>query len=79
MAPLLDVSGDAALQDLGAVITATERVSFSRPLRLFRAAGPSADESTLLKAVGGYQAERGQDTDLGREISEPPTMMIFQN
>src|SRR5262245_9527396 len=84
MAPLLDVS-DVTLRykTSSAVITATERVSFSvdRSDR-FVLLGPSGcGKSTLLKAVGGYlQPSEGRMRIDGREIVEPGAdrMMIFQ-
>jgi NitT/TauT family transport system ATP-binding protein len=84
MAPLLDVS-DVTLRykTSSAVITATERVSFSvdRSDR-FVLLGPSGcGKSTLLKAVGGYlQPSEGKMRIDGREIVEPGAdrMMIFQ-
>src|SRR5690349_834370 len=84
MAPLLDVS-DVTLRykTSSAVITATERVSFSvdRSDR-FVLLGPSGcGKSTLLKAVGGYlKPGEGKMRINGREITEPGAdrMMIFQ-
>jgi NitT/TauT family transport system ATP-binding protein len=84
MAPLLDVA-DVTLryQTSSAVITATERVSFTvdRSDR-FVLLGPSGcGKSTLLKAVGGYlQPSEGTMRIDGREIVEPGAdrMMIFQ-
>src|SRR5262245_19580026 len=84
MTPLLDVS-DVTLRykTSSAVITATERVSFSvdRSDR-FVLLGPSGcGKSTLLKAVGGYLTpSEGKMRISGREISEPGAdrMMIFQ-
>ena len=74
MTPLLDVS-DVTLRykTSSAVITATERVSFSvdRSDR-FVLLGPSGcGKSTLLKAVGGYMTpSEGKMRISGREISE---------
>ena len=84
MAVLLDVS-DVTLRykTSSAVVTATERVSFSvdRSDR-FVLLGPSGcGKSTLLKAVGGYMTpSEGKMRISGREISEPGAdrMMIFQ-
>ena len=84
MAALLDVS-DVTLRykTSSAVVTATERVSFSvdRSDR-FVLLGPSGcGKSTLLKAVGGYMTpSEGKMRISGREISEPGAdrMMIFQ-
>src|SRR5204863_502286 len=84
MAALLDVS-DVTLRykTSSAVVTATERVSFTvdRSDR-FVLLGPSGcGKSTLLKAVGGYMApSEGKMRISGREISEPGAdrMMIFQ-
>src|ERR1700754_4313336 len=84
MAPLLDVS-DVTLRykTSSAMITATERVSFSvnRSDR-FVLLGPSGcGKSTLLKAVGGYlQPSEGKMRIDGREIVEPGAdrMLIFQ-
>jgi len=84
MPALLDVS-DVTLRykTSSAVVTATERVSFSveRSDR-FVLLGPSGcGKSTLLKAVGGYMApSEGKMRISGREISEPGAdrMMIFQ-
>ena len=84
MAALLDVSGvTLRYKTSSAVITATERVSFSvdRSDR-FVLLGPSGcGKSTLLKAVGGYiKPSEGRMKIGGREISEPGAdrMMIFQ-
>ncbi len=84
MAALLDVS-DVTLRykTSSAVVTATERVSFTvdRSDR-FVLLGPSGcGKSTLLKAVGGYMMpSEGKMRISGREISEPGAdrMMIFQ-
>jgi len=84
MAPLLDVA-DVTLRykTSSAVVTATERVSFTvdRSDR-FVLLGPSGcGKSTLLKAVGGYlQPSEGKMRIDGREIVEPGAdrMMIFQ-
>ena len=84
MTALLDVS-DVTLRykTSSAVVTATERVSFTvdRSDR-FVLLGPSGcGKSTLLKAVGGYMApSEGKMRISGREISEPGAnrMMIFQ-
>ena len=84
MAALLDVS-DVTLRykTTSAVVTATERVSFTvdRSDR-FVLLGPSGcGKSTLLKAVGGYMTpSEGKMRISGREISEPGAdrMMIFQ-
>src|SRR5207249_1812268 len=84
MAALLDVS-DVTLRykTSSAVVTATERVSFSvdRSDR-FVLLGPSGcGKSTLLKAVGGYmKPSEGKMRINGREITEPGAdrMMIFQ-
>jgi len=84
MTTLLDVS-DVTLRykTSSAVVTATERVSFSvdRSDR-FVLLGPSGcGKSTLLKAVGGYMTpSEGKMRISGREISEPGAdrMMIFQ-
>ena len=84
MTALLDVS-DVTLRykTSSAVVTATERVSFSvdRSDR-FVLLGPSGcGKSTLLKAVGGYmKPSEGKMRISGREISEPGAdrMMIFQ-
>ena len=84
MTALLDVS-DVTLRykTSSAVVTATERVSFSvdRSDR-FVLLGPSGcGKSTLLKAVGGYMSpSEGKMRISGREISEPGAdrMMIFQ-
>ena len=84
MAALLDVS-DVTLRykTSSAVVTATERVSFTvdRSDR-FVLLGPSGcGKSTLLKAVGGYMTpSEGKMRISGREISEPGAdrMMIFQ-
>ena len=84
MAALLDVS-DVTLRykTSSAVVTATERVSFTvdRSDR-FVLLGPSGcGKSTLLKAVGGYMTpSEGKMRINGREISEPGAdrMMIFQ-
>src|SRR4249919_2911125 len=84
MTALLDVS-DVTLRykTSSAVVTATERVSFSvdRSDR-FVLLGPSGcGKSTLLKAVGGYMTpSEGRMRISGREISEPGAdrMMIFQ-
>src|SRR6266567_5261044 len=84
MTALLDVS-DVTLRykTSSAVVTATERVSFSvdRSDR-FVLLGPSGcGKSTLLKAVGGYMTpSEGKMRISGREISEPGAdrMMIFQ-
>jgi NitT/TauT family transport system ATP-binding protein len=82
--PLLDVSGvTLRYKTPGAVITATERVSFAvnRSDR-FVLLGPSGcGKSTLLKAVGGYLApSEGSITILGRKVTEPgpDRMMVFQ-
>ncbi len=75
MAALLDVS-DVTLRykTTSAVVTATERVSFTvdRSDR-FVLLGPSGcGKSTLLKAVGGYMTpSEGKMRISGREISEP--------
>src|SRR3954470_13161544 len=84
MAALLDVS-DVTLRykTSSAVVTATERVSFTvhRSDR-FVLLGPSGcGKSTLLKAVGGYMTpSEGKMRISGREISEPGAdrMMVFQ-
>ena len=84
MAALLDVS-DVTLRykTSSAVVTATERVSFTvdRSDR-FVLLGPSGcGKSTLLKAVGGYMTpSEGKMRINGREIHEPGAdrMMIFQ-
>ena len=84
MTALLDVS-DVTLRykTSSAVVTATERVSFTvdRSDR-FVLLGPSGcGKSTLLKAVGGYMTpSEGRMRISGREISEPGAdrMMIFQ-
>ena len=84
MAALLDVS-DVTLRykTSSAVVTATERVSFTvdRSDR-FVLLGPSGcGKSTLLKAVGGYmKPSEGKMRIGGREIAEPGAdrMMIFQ-
>src|SRR5437764_10020514 len=84
MTALLDVS-DVTLRykTSSAVVTATERVSFTvdRSDR-FVLLGPSGcGKSTLLKAVGGYmKPSEGKMRIGGREISEPGAdrMMIFQ-
>src|SRR6476619_5145320 len=84
MTALLDVS-DVTLRykTSSAVVTATERVSFTvdRSDR-FVLLGPSGcGKSTLLKAVGGYiKPSEGRMRIGGREISEPGAdrMMIFQ-
>src|SRR4249919_4082903 len=84
MTALLDVS-DVTLRykTSSAVVTATERVSFSvdRSDR-FVLLGPSGcGKSTLLKAVGGYMTpSEGKMRISGREISEPGAdrMMVFQ-
>src|ERR1700710_18701 len=84
MTALLDVS-DVTLgyKTSSAVVTATERVSFTvdRSDR-FVLLGPSGcGKSTLLKAVGGYMTpSEGKRRINGREISEPGAdrMMIFQ-
>ena len=84
MAALLDVS-DVTLRykTTSAVVTATERVSFTvdRSDR-FVLLGPSGcGKSTLLKAVGGYMTpSEGKMRISGREITEPGAdrMMIFQ-
>ena len=84
MTALLDVS-DVTLRykTSSAVVTATERVSFTvdRSDR-FVLLGPSGcGKSTLLKAVGGYmKPSEGKMRITGREISEPGAdrMMIFQ-
>src|SRR5665213_134523 len=84
MPALLDVN-DVTLRykTSSAVVTATERVSFSvdRSDR-FVLLGPSGcGKSTLLKAVGGYMTpSEGSMRISGREITEPGAdrMMIFQ-
>ena len=84
MTALLDVS-DVTLRykTSSAVVTATERVSFTvdRSDR-FVLLGPSGcGKSTLLKAVGGYMTpSEGKMRISGREITEPGAdrMMIFQ-
>ena len=84
MAALLDVS-DVTLRykTTSAVVTATERVSFTvdRSDR-FVLLGPSGcGKSTLLKAVGGYMTpSEGKMRLSGREITEPGAdrMMLFQ-
>src|SRR5438874_13291214 len=84
MGALLDVS-DVTLRykTSSAVVTATERVSFTvdRSDR-FVLLGPSGcGKSTLLKAVGGYMApSEGKMRISGCEISEAGAdrMMIFQ-
>ena len=84
MTALLDVS-DVTLRykTSSAVVTATERVSFTvnRSDR-FVLLGPSGcGKSTLLKAVGGYmKPSEGKMRISGREITEPGAdrMMIFQ-
>jgi NitT/TauT family transport system ATP-binding protein len=84
MSALLDVS-DVTLRykTSSAVVTATERVSFTvdRSDR-FVLLGPSGcGKSTLLKAVGGYMTpSEGKMRISGREITEPGAdrMMIFQ-
>ncbi len=84
MAALLDVSNvTLRYKTSSAVITATEKVSFTvdRSDR-FVLLGPSGcGKSTLLKAVGGYMTpNEGRMRINGREISEPGAdrMMIFQ-
>src|SRR5215468_5705213 len=84
MAALLDVSNvTLRYKTSSAVVTATERVSFTvdRSDR-FVLLGPSGcGKSTLLKAVGGYmKPSEGKMSISGREISEPGAdrMMIFQ-
>ncbi|OYU50144.1 MAG: ABC transporter [Rhizobiales bacterium PAR1] len=83
-APLLDVNGvTLRYKTPGALVTATERVSFTvnRSDR-FVLLGPSGcGKSTLLKAVGGYLApSEGAITINGRRVSEPgpDRMMVFQ-
>src|SRR5919106_223447 len=84
MAALLDVS-DVTLRykTSSAVVTATERVSFTvdRSDR-FVLLGPSGcGKSTLLKAVGGYMAPVEGDIFLrGERITRPgpDRMMVFQ-
>src|SRR5881398_1249685 len=84
MTALLDVS-DVTLRykTSSAVVTATERVSFSvdRSDR-FVLLGPSGcGKSTLLKAVGGYlKPSEGRIRINQREVTEPGAdrMMIFQ-
>src|SRR5437867_9330585 len=84
MAALLDVS-DVTLRykTSNAVVTATERVSFSvdRSDR-FVLLGPSGcGKSTLLKAVGGYLSPvEGEIRIRGHAVTRPgpDRMMIFQ-
>jgi NitT/TauT family transport system ATP-binding protein len=82
--PLLDVAEvTLRYKTPGALITATERVSFqvNRSDR-FVLLGPSGcGKSTLLKAVGGYlQPSEGSITIKGREVKKPgpDRMMVFQ-
>src|ERR1044072_5011790 len=84
MAALLDVR-DVTLRykTSSAVVTATERVSFSvdRSDRVVLLGPSGCGKSTLLKAVGGYmKPSEGKMRINGREISEPGAdrMMIFQ-
>ncbi|MHC2613126.1 ABC-type nitrate/sulfonate/bicarbonate transport system ATPase subunit [Bradyrhizobium diazoefficiens] len=81
---LLDVNGvTLRYKTSSAVVTATERVSFTvdRSDR-FVLLGPSGcGKSTLLKAVGGYMSpSEGRMSINGREIHGPGAdrMMIFQ-
>jgi NitT/TauT family transport system ATP-binding protein len=84
-APLLDVDCVTLRYagERGAVVTATERISFSvaegeRVVLL----GPSGcGKSSLLKAIGGYLAPAGGEIRLrGRKVSQPgpDRMMVFQ-
>src|SRR5205814_650339 len=81
---LLDVSSvTLRYKTSSAVVTATERVSFTvAKSDRFVLLGPSGcGKSTLLKAVGGYMSpSEGRMRISGREISEPGAdrMMIFQ-
>src|ERR1700755_3373010 len=84
MAPLLDVN-DVTLRykTSSAVITATERVSFSvdRSDRYVLLGPSGCGKSTLLKAVGGYiKPVEGRITLAGKEITRPgpDRMMVFQ-
>ena len=84
MPALLDV-GDVTLRykTPSAVVTATERVSFTVDTSdRFVLLGPSGcGKSTLLKAVGGYmKPSEGEIRIKGREITEPGAdrMMVFQ-
>src|SRR5919107_5873242 len=81
---LLDVSSvTLRYKTSSAVVTATERVSFTvdRSDR-FVLLGPSGcGKSTLLKAVGGYLSpSEGKIRIKGREVTEPGAdrMMVFQ-
>jgi len=82
--PLLDVTGvTLRYKTPGALITATERVSFQvNKSDRFVLLGPSGcGKSTLLKAVGGYlQPSEGSITIKGREVTKPgpDRMMVFQ-
>jgi len=81
---LLDVSGvTLRYKTSSAVVTATERVSFTVDKSdRFVLLGPSGcGKSTLLKAVGGYMnPSEGRMSINGREIRGPGAdrMMIFQ-
>src|SRR6478672_2997083 len=84
MTPLLDVSNvTLRYKTSSAVITATERVSFSvdRSDR-FVLLGPSGcGKSTLLKAVGGYLQPSEGDIRLKGELITKPgpdRIMVFQ-
>src|SRR5881394_1686884 len=84
MTALLDVSAvTLRYKTSSAVVTATERVSFSvdRSDR-FVLLGPSGcGKSTLLKAVGGYMAPtEGEITLKGHRVNHPgpDRMMVFQ-
>jgi NitT/TauT family transport system ATP-binding protein len=82
--PLLDVAEvTLRYKTTGALITATERVSFKvNKSDRFVLLGPSGcGKSTLLKAVGGYlQPSEGSITIKGREVTKPgpDRMMVFQ-
>src|SRR5438105_1414624 len=73
--PLLDVSSvTLRYKTPGAVVTATERVSFQvNTSDRFVLLGPSGcGKSTLLKAVGGYlNPSEGAITIKGRQVTEP--------
>ncbi|NYZ16104.1 ABC transporter ATP-binding protein [Azospirillum sp. RWY-5-1] len=81
---LLDVDGvTLRYKTPGAVVTATERVSFQVGVSdRFVLLGPSGcGKSTLLKAVGGYmRPSEGRITIKGRTVTEPgpDRMMVFQ-
>jgi NitT/TauT family transport system ATP-binding protein len=83
-APLLTVDGvTLRYKTPGAVITATERVSFSvNQADRFVLLGPSGcGKSTLLKAVGGYiRPSEGRIAIKDRMVTEPgpDRMMVFQ-